>query len=107
MAKYRVRPGFRFGAYDQHEPGTVVELTEAEAAGFRDKLERVAEPAQVHQDEPPGKTEDDAPPADPAGTPDSPQEDVPSDPGPEGTPVGKDEPEEPPVPEPPKGKKRS
>ena len=94
MAKYRVRPGFRFGAYDQHEPGTVVELTEAEAAGFRDKLERVAEPAQVHQDEPPGKTEDDAPPADPAGTPDSPQEDVPSDPP--GI-----------LPEPPKGKKRS
>lgn len=81
MARYRVRPGFRFGAYDQHGPGTVVELTEAEAAGFRDKLELVVEVAL-------------------------PQEDVPSDPS-DILADPLDVPSDPPAPEPPKGKKRS
>lgn len=37
--KFRVRPGFRHGTHNQYGPGDVVELTEAEAAGFADKLE--------------------------------------------------------------------
>lgn len=40
---YRVRPGFRFGAQNQHAPGDVVELEEAAALGFLDKLELVEE----------------------------------------------------------------
>lgn len=40
---YRVRPGFRFGAQNQHAPGDVVELEEAAALGFLDKLELVQE----------------------------------------------------------------
>jgi hypothetical protein len=43
---YRVRPGYTFGQFDQHPAGTLVELTEAEALGFLDKLEPVpAEPS--------------------------------------------------------------
>ena len=41
MATYRVRPGFTFGAFNQHKPGVLVELTEFEAGGFLDKLEPV------------------------------------------------------------------
>lgn len=40
---YRVRPGFRFGAHNQHGPGDLVELDEAAALGFLDKLELVQE----------------------------------------------------------------
>lgn len=40
---YRVRPGFRFGAQNQHGPGDLVELEEAAALGFLDKLELVEE----------------------------------------------------------------
>lgn len=43
MAKYRVREGFTFGAFDQHKAGAMVELTELEAAGFLDKLESMGE----------------------------------------------------------------
>jgi hypothetical protein len=39
MATWRVRPGFTFGAFNQHGPGALVELSEFEAAGFLDKLE--------------------------------------------------------------------
>jgi hypothetical protein len=39
MSLYRVRPGFTFGAFNQHGPGALVELSEFEAAGFLDKLE--------------------------------------------------------------------
>lgn len=45
VKQYRVRPGFHHGAQGQYGPGAVVELTEAEAAGFLDKLELVAPPA--------------------------------------------------------------
>jgi hypothetical protein len=44
MARWRVKPGFTFGAFSQHRPGDIVEMTEAEAAGFLDKLEQVDEP---------------------------------------------------------------
>lgn len=40
MATYRVREGFVFGVSGLQHPATVV-LTEAEAAGFLDKLELV------------------------------------------------------------------
>lgn len=39
MATWRVRPGFTFGAFNQFGPGDLVELSEFEAGGFRDKLE--------------------------------------------------------------------
>ena len=40
---YRVRPGFQFGVHNQHSPGDLVELDEAAALGFLDKLELVQE----------------------------------------------------------------
>ena len=43
IKSYRVRPGFRFGALNQYEPGDVVQLEEAAALGFLDKLEPVEE----------------------------------------------------------------
>lgn len=39
--KYRVKPGRAFGTSKQHKPGDIVELTEAEASAFLDKLELV------------------------------------------------------------------
>jgi hypothetical protein len=42
LRTYRVRPGFRHGAFDQYGPGDEVQLTALEAAGFLDKLEEVA-----------------------------------------------------------------
>ena len=39
MALWRVRPGYSFGAENQHGPGDLVKLSVAEAAGFADKLE--------------------------------------------------------------------
>ena len=45
IKSYRVRPGFRFGAQNQHAPGDVVQLDEAAALGFLDKLELVEEVA--------------------------------------------------------------
>ena len=45
IKSYRVRPGFRFGAQNQHAPGDVVQLEEAAALGFLDKLELVEEVA--------------------------------------------------------------
>ena len=41
MPEYRVREGKRHGGFGQHGPGGVVTLTEVEASGFLDKLERV------------------------------------------------------------------
>jgi hypothetical protein len=38
---YRVKSGRMFGAFNQHGPGSLVELTEDEAGGFLDKLELV------------------------------------------------------------------
>ncbi len=51
--QYRVRPGFRFGTFDEHGPGDVVELTEYEAGGFLDKLEEVKAEAKVEVEEGP------------------------------------------------------
>lgn len=42
--RYRVKPGYRFGRLKQFGPGDIVELSEAEANGFLDKLEPVSEP---------------------------------------------------------------
>lgn len=57
MATYRVRDGYRHGGRKQHGPGDVVELGEAEAAPFLDKLERVSD---TSPDEPtPAPTTDD------------------------------------------------
>lgn len=44
-SRYRVRPGFVFGVRDL-TAGAIVELTEQEAAGFLDKLEKVEEGAE-------------------------------------------------------------
>jgi hypothetical protein len=41
MPQYKVKPGYTFGWRDDYQPGDVVELTEAEAGGFLDKLELV------------------------------------------------------------------
>jgi len=41
--QYRVKPGFTHGQFNQHKAGDIVELTEAEAKGFLDKLELVVE----------------------------------------------------------------
>lgn len=38
MPKYTVRTGMRFGASNEYKAGDVVELSEAEALGFLDKL---------------------------------------------------------------------
>lgn len=43
MARYVVKPGFTHGARNQFKAGDVVELTEQEAAGFLDKLQRVGD----------------------------------------------------------------
>lgn len=40
---YRVKPNVFFGARDEYGPGAVVELDEAAALGFLDKLELVQE----------------------------------------------------------------
>lgn len=37
--KYRVRKGRRFGAQNQYKGGSIIELTEAQAKSFMDKLE--------------------------------------------------------------------
>jgi hypothetical protein len=42
---YQVKPGYRFGALDQYEPGDKVELSPEEAQGFLDKLQPVEEPS--------------------------------------------------------------
>lgn len=44
MALYKVRPGRRHGKDNEYGPGDVVEMTEQEAAGFLDKLDKL-EPA--------------------------------------------------------------
>lgn len=49
---YRVRDGFRFGMRKQYAPGDTLTLTEAEAAGFLDKLEAIANA----MDEAPGES---------------------------------------------------
>lgn len=41
MAKYRVRPGYTFGAYGTFREGMIVELPELDAQPFLDKLELV------------------------------------------------------------------
>ena len=43
MALYRVKNGHRHGACKQYGPGSLVELSDSEAAGFLDKLEKVEE----------------------------------------------------------------
>ena len=45
--KFRVKPGKSFGPGGRFPAGTVLELTEAEAKGFEDKLERVVEGTQI------------------------------------------------------------
>ena len=42
--KYKVKEGQTFGANNEYSEGDIVELTEAEAAGFEDKLEPVEAP---------------------------------------------------------------
>ena len=57
--RYQVKPGYTHGAFGQYQAGDVVELTEAEAAGFLDKLAPVAEPepevAETTPEPPTGK----------------------------------------------------
>lgn len=63
MPRYRVKPGFRHGMGKRYGPGDTVEHTEAEAAGFLDKLELVEEaepePAQPDTDAGDEQTETD------------------------------------------------
>lgn len=42
MPKYQVKPGFVFGAHNQHKVGDVVEMSEGEALPFLDKLTLLA-----------------------------------------------------------------
>jgi hypothetical protein len=63
MPKYRVKPGCYHGSKKQYGPGSIVELTEQEAAAFLDKLVK-EEPAKVEQK--PAEPEPEArPPAQP------------------------------------------
>lgn len=41
MAKYRVKPGYTYGAYGTFKEGDIVELLEVDAGPFLDKLEIV------------------------------------------------------------------
>ncbi len=45
MPNYRVKTGKTFGPGGRYPAGTILELTEAEAKGFEDKLERAADTA--------------------------------------------------------------
>lgn len=49
MPQYRVRAGKQHGSQKQYRSGDIVELTEQEAAGFLDKLERVEETLPVSE----------------------------------------------------------
>ncbi len=40
--RYQVKPGYTHGAFGQYQAGDVVEMTEAEALGFLDKLQPLA-----------------------------------------------------------------
>ena len=90
MTKYRVKPGYTFGAFGTYREGDIVELPEADAQGFLDKLQPVpadlpsAPPEETPADLP-GVTEDvteEAPPAgalpDTESTPDVPAAKVPA-----------------------------
>jgi len=46
VLKYVVKPGRRFGSFFEHGPGSIVELTEAQAGGFPDTLELVKEDSE-------------------------------------------------------------
>lgn len=59
MAQYRVRPGFYFGGVDQYGPGTIIALTDAEAKGFSDKLERLPDAPTETGDAPTGEQQPD------------------------------------------------
>lgn len=41
MAKYRVKPGYTYGAFGTFKEGDIVELLEVDAGPFLDKLEAV------------------------------------------------------------------
>ena len=58
MPEYRVREGKRHGAFGQYGPGDVVTLTEVEASGFLDKLERVEEALPVPAFDPAAEREE-------------------------------------------------
>lgn len=76
MAKYVVRPGYTFGAYGTFREGDIVELPEADAQGFLDKLELVeGAPALVTEQAPPAPA---APP--PAASVSSPAPEAPEAP---------------------------
>lgn len=60
MTKYRVKPGYTFGAFGTYREGDIVELPEADAQGFLDKLQPV--PADLPS-APPEETPADPPSA--------------------------------------------
>ncbi len=71
MTKYRVKPGYTFGAFGTYREGDIVELPEADAQGFLDKLQPVpadlpSAPPEETSADPPSVTEDEAEEA-PAG----------------------------------------
>ena len=47
---YRVREGRRFGSFFEHGPGSIVQLTEEQAAGFPDILVLDVEPSEPSAD---------------------------------------------------------
>lgn len=60
MAKYRVKPGYTYGAFGTFREGDIVEIPEEDAGPFLDKLELV--PLEVPA-EPEPETEPDTTPA--------------------------------------------
>lgn len=69
LFRYRVKPGYRHGVQKQHGPGDVVELTEFEANGFSDKLQKVGpvEATKVVGGGPPAEDEDESESSDATG----------------------------------------
>jgi hypothetical protein len=57
MPQYRVRPGFHHGVGKKYGPSDILTLTEQDAIGFLDKLERVEETAPVPADKRAGESD--------------------------------------------------
>lgn len=55
---YRIKPGCTFGARGDITAGSLIQLTEAEAKAFVDKLELVDDAPAVAQDDAPAAAQD-------------------------------------------------
>lgn len=77
MTKYRVKPGYTFGAFGTYREGDIVELPEADAQGFLDKLQPVpADLPSAPPEETPADSPSEAEAADTETPPDAPTEKV-------------------------------